>query len=497
MTDSTRQVHWSGSALLAFSRVWVQVTGAVLFLAISIALEPSEFGEFAIAASVYSALALIVGHGVYEYVMKMHDSPTAPVTGFFLNMACAAATAALAIVISFFLTPLLKTAVVGHLLRLLAPTFFLQGCNTLMESVLMRRGQVGTVAILTMVADTLALGVALVFLGFGAGALSLVIQRLSREGILTAGFGLSRRWQMRFAFDFQEAKEIVRFAQNIIMARGIGAGAAAITDLFIGTALSVADAGLFRLANRLVNLGGDILFQPFRSTLWVRLPPLRYSPAPFARATLEMTEVFGVGLFAVLGGMAVTASAALPLVLGQKWQGAVPVVCVLAIGRLVSMPNCSAEAVLALRDRERFMVVSSIWGSILTLAAMVVSAPYGIFWCGVAAAVAGLLSQFYMLPVMADCCGLKILDFVKLMLRLTANALVMALVVVPWLVLGDRLGLQAWLLVVSAVLVGAIAYGLAARRFTPLGYLAYERPLVETFQQAKKHLIGRRPKLSS
>ena len=71
----------------------------------------------------------------------------------------------------------------------------------------MRRGQVGTVAILTMVADTLALGVALVFLGFGAGALSLVIQRLSREGILTAGFGLSRRWQMRFAFDFQEAKE--------------------------------------------------------------------------------------------------------------------------------------------------------------------------------------------------------------------------------------------------------------------------------------------------
>src|ERR1700747_2519003 len=75
MTDSTRQVHWSGSALLAFSRVWVQVTGAILFLAISIALEPSEFGEFAIAASIYSALALIVGHGVYEYVMKMHDSP--------------------------------------------------------------------------------------------------------------------------------------------------------------------------------------------------------------------------------------------------------------------------------------------------------------------------------------------------------------------------------------------------------------------------------------
>jgi O-antigen/teichoic acid export membrane protein len=496
MTDSTRQVHWSGSALLAFSRVWVQVTGAVLFLAISIALDPSEFGEFAIAASIYGALALIVGHGVYEYVMKMHDSPTAPVTGFFLNMACAAATAALAIIISFFLTPLLKTEVVGHLLRLLAPAFFLQGCNTLMESVLMRRGQIGTVAILTMAADTLGLSVAMAFLGFGAGALALVIQRLSREGLLTVAYALSRRWQMRFAFDFQEAKQILRFAQNIIMARGIGAGAAAITDLFIGTALSVADAGLFRLANRLVNLGTDILFQPFRSTLWVRLPPLRHSPAPFARATLEMSEVFGVGLFAVIGGMAVTASAALPLVLGQKWQAAVPVVCALAIGRLISMPNCSAEAVLALRDRERFMVVSSFWGSLLTLAAIIFSAPYGIIWCGVAVAVAGLLSQFYILPVMAKCCGLKILDFIKLMLRLTANAVVMALVVLPWLMLGDRLSVRAWLLVVSAVLVGAIAYALAARRFTPLGYLAYERPLVETFRQVKRYLIGRRAKLS-
>jgi O-antigen/teichoic acid export membrane protein len=497
MTDSTRQVHWSGSALLAFSRVWVQVTGAVLFLAISIALEPSEFGEFAIAASIYGALALIVGHGVYEYVMKMHDSPTAPVTGFFLNMASAAATACLAIGISFFLTPLLKTAVVGHLLRLLAPAFFLQGCNTLMESVLMRRGQVGTVAILTMAADTLGLCVAVAFLGFGAGALALVIQRLSREGILTAAFALSRRWEMRFAFDFQEAKQILRFAQNIILARGIGAGAAAITDLFIGTALSVADAGLFRLANRLVSLGTDILFQPFRSALWVRLPPLRENPTAFARATLEMTEVFGVGLFAVIGGMAVTASAALPLVLGAKWQGAVPVVCALAIGRLVSMPNNSAEAVLALRDRVRFMVVSSIWGSILTLAAIVVSAPYGIVWCGVAVAVAGLLSQFYILPVLAQCCSLRILDFIKLMLRLTVNASAMALIVVPWLLLGERLGLHAWLLAASAILAGAIAYAFAARRFTPLGYLAYERPLVETFRQAKRHLIGRRPKLSS
>jgi O-antigen/teichoic acid export membrane protein len=491
MTGSTHQVQWSGSALLAFSRVWVQITGTLLFLAISIAVDPSEFGAFAIAASIYGALALIVGHGVYEYVMKMYDSPTAPVTGFFLNMASAAAAAALAITISFFLTPLLKTAVVGHLLRLLVPAFLLQGCNTLMESVLMRRGQLGTVAILTMVADTLALGVAVAFLGFGVGALALVIQRVSREGILTVGFALSRRWQMRFAFDLREAKDILRFAQNIIMARGIGAGAAAITDLFIGTVLSVADAGLLRLANRLVNMGSDILFQPFRSALWVRLPPLRDDPKEFARVTLEMTEVFGVGFFAIIGGMALTASAALPLVLGQKWQSAVPVVCALAIGRLVSMLNCSAEAVLALRDRVRFVVLSSMWGSILTFAAIVVSAPYGIFWCGVAIATANLLSQFYTLPVIAQCCDLKILDFIKLMLRLTANALVMALVVVPWLMLGDRLGLHAWTVVVSAILVGAIAYALAARRFTRPGYSAYEAPLLETFRWAKKFLMGR------
>jgi O-antigen/teichoic acid export membrane protein len=372
MTDSTRQVHSSGSALIAFSRAWVQVTGAVLFLAILIALEPSEFGEFAIAASIYSALALIVGHGVYEYVMKMHDSPTAPVTGFFLNMACAAATACLAIAISFFLTLCSKRRSLASA-EAAGSDFFparLQHPDGKRSDASRASGYSGD---LDYGADTLALGVALAFLGFGAGALALVIQRLSREGILTGAFALSRRWEMRFAFDFQEAKQILRFAQNIIMARGIGAGAAAITDLFIGTALSMADAGLFRLANRLVNLGTDILFQPFRSTLWVRLPPLRHIPAPFARATLEMTEVFGVGLFAVIGGMAVTASAVLPLVLGQKWQGAVPVVCALAIGGLISMPNSSAEAVLALRDRVRFMVVSSIWGSILTLAAIVVS----------------------------------------------------------------------------------------------------------------------------
>jgi O-antigen/teichoic acid export membrane protein len=486
MTDSSDRSHWSGSALLAFSRVWLQVTGVVLFLATSIMLDPAQFGEFVIAASIYGALAVFVGHGVYEYVMKMHDSPTAPVTGFFINMALAAAMASVAVAISYLLSPLLKTAAVGHLLRLLAPAFFLQGCNIIMESVLLRRGRVSAVATATIATDTVTLGVALVFLALGAGAVALVIQRLSREGVLAVAFALSRRWKASFAFDIQEAKQILRFAWNIIASRSIGTGAAAITDVVFGSVLSVADAGIFRMANRLLSIGSEFLFQPFISMLWVRLPSLRHDSAAFARTTIEMTEVFGVALFAIIGAMALTTGTALPLLLGQKWQGAIPVVYALAVGRLIAMPNYSSEAILAIQDRTPFLVLTTIMGSIATVVAVFFAAPYGTVWSGVAFAFVGLLSQFYMLPVLAQCSHLKIWTFINLTLRLTANVSVMAIVVVPCLMLGDRIGLHDWLLLGSAVFIGAIAYILAARRFTQIGYLAYETPVIEVFNHAKR-----------
>ena len=489
MSDE-RPNRGAGAVLFSASRIWTQIAAAFLFLAAAGVLNPAGLGEFLIAASIYAALSVIVGQGVYEYVLKEHDSQTAPVTAFVFNMASATIAAAAAFGISFLLPHILHSDHSATLLRYLAPVFYLEAMALLMESVILRQGGIARTAIATIVAETAGLLAGLASLFAGLGILALVIQRVTRGAAYVAVYSVSYTWRPRLGFNPDDARAILRFIPAIISSRGINAGSTALIDLTIGSLLSLGDAGLFRLANRLLTIGSDLLFQPFKALLWVELPPLRRDAAAFTAKLMRLTEIFGAGYFAVVWGMALIAGVALPLLLGTQWQAAAPAIIALGLARLISMPMSAAEAVFALNNRNKLIVWSSVIASIVSVTVIYFAAPYGLVWTSIGFAFVSLLTLVVLLPFMLQASGVHLSDMLGLIARLSANAGVMTLVVAPWLALGPLLGVTGWALVASGIMLGAAAYVAAARVFTPASLTAYLRPVLKILRRLDRFRLG-------
>jgi len=468
-----------GAALYSAARVWSQISAAALFLVAAGVLLPAGLGEFMIAASIYGALSVIVGQGVYEYVLKEHDSDTAPVTAFVLNMATATIAAIAAIGISFILPGILHSEKPSILLRWLAPVFYLDAIVLLMECVVLRRGWIARTAIATLIAETVGLAAAFASLAAGLGVMALVVQRAVRGLALGIVYFFSHQWRPRLGFDKTEARAIIRFSRAIASSRGVWLGSTALIDVMIGSFLNLGDAGLFRLANRLLNIGNDILFQPFKALLWVELPPLRNDPKAFTAKLMALMEIYGTGMFAVVWGMALIAASALPLLLGPEWQAAAPVTMTLALARLINLPTSAAEAVFPLNNRNRLFLISSLITSGAYILAILIAAPHGIFWAGFSFACVAIFTEFFLLPPMLRACGGGLAPVLNLMARLTANAIIMTLVVLPCLMFGPHLGLTKWPLVLTAIALGGAAYVLSARILTPNGANAYLAPLTK------------------
>lgn len=462
-----------GPALLAVSRIWVQLVNAIVLFAVTIALDPERFGAFMIAASAHAALAVIVGQGVYEYVIKERGNPAAGATGFVFNAVTATSAALLAIALSFLLTDILHNATIGAVLRLLAPIFFLTAIAIFMESVLVREGRLTRVASSMIAADTAGLIAALLGLWMGAGVFALVLQRATRETILAAAYALSRKWSFQWGFDGAEASRLFRFSRAIVSTRIVGAGANTAIDITIGALLSVADAGIFRLANRIIVIGWDILYQPLRTSLWAHLPPEKDNPPAFARILLSHAETFGLGVFALIAGVALIAHDALPLALGPEWSGTAPIIAILAVARLMVTFGAPMEAVFGVQNRTGALVAVTTLTAALNLAAIALAAQFGLYWTAVASGVAIVAAQTPFIVMMARGAGAPAREMVAMTARLGMNAAAMAAVVLPILIWAPGLGLPAWAAIGAATVAGACVFIAAAALFTPRGFSIY------------------------
>ena len=485
MTELAPSTGRTGAALASFSRVWAQASGGVLLLASSAVLTPSLFGEFVLASSIFSVLAIFAGHGVYEYVLKENTSKTAPMTAAVLNFCLASVVCLLTVTLSFFVDPLFHSTHVGPLMRLLSPALFLQGGNLVLETVLLRRQHVTRVAGVMIASDSLGLGVALVALWLGLGPAALALQRVTREGALLAGYALADKWGARAKFNPEEANHMARFAAGIVGARLLTQGTSTSLDVAIGIVLSPAAAGLFRLANRLLAIAFDVLNYPMRTLMWVRLPPLKHDDVAFARVIMQMAATYGVAICALITGIAATAEPTFPLLFKPEWQAAWPVVVIMAIARMMGWPGSLIEPLLALRGNIRLLIIWDIANLVLGLGMLLFFSRYGLVAAAASQVLSTFIAQLFTVPIVARQCCTPLWDWLSLIGRLFACAAIMAASVWAWLAAAPHLGVEGAGALAIAIALGATIYIVVAARLAPEGMSAYFNTARSVFAKAR------------
>lgn len=283
-------------------------------------------------------------------------------------------------------------------------------------AVLLHRERVGAAAVCQIAAEVAGFVVAVWSLLAGHGVLALAWGRLAAQGVQLVSMLAVSRTLPTLGLTMAITRCAVVFSAHVVGTRLLSNMSQFIGTFAVGGFLGAEAAGLFRLGQRLVGAASELLNEPARVITWLYLRRTvgqfedRESPQAI-QAMQRAIERLMQGLLMIgaplLVGLMLLSTQLLDALLGQAWRPAAPVVSILAIQALITIPNTVTEPLLALRGKIRFLPILATIYAILTLAVIVPTAPYGLYPMTTAYLGLGIVSFTIMLWVHNAMLGLS------------------------------------------------------------------------------------------
>lgn len=425
-------------------------------------LEPAEFGLFALAMVVFNFAGLMVGLGMSDAVIQRRDLHQDHVTtAFTISAASGLALAAMIAGGNQVLAGVLGDRDVAPVLVVLSLMVVLEGIertpnDMLVRSLLMRQYYVSS-TIATIVSAVVGLAAA----ATGAGVWALVSMALSEAVVATSLAWLfalrAGLWRPRVGFTRDRAQALAGFGALVTGGRMAGYGQANFDNFIVGRVLGATPLGYYSLAYRTVLLPIVKVSEVIGATAFSAFAGVQHDLLRLRRGVSQANCYMAMVCLPATVGLSVCASLLVPLVLGDRWMPAVPVVEVLALG--------GPALAFARLDSSLYKAVGrpsiALWMSLVQLAVVVpaylVGSRWGIRGVAVAVVVSGYATLPLVLLVRSRLLEQRVRDQMMPLVPIVVATMAMTLgaVVVRWAVLDHT---SRWLALGAIVGAGAVAY---------------------------------------
>lgn len=450
-------------------------------------LSASDYGIMGMAAVFMGIVAMLSEMGVGTSVLvlrELSDDQIAQLNSFALCMGAGA-----------FLITLLAAAPLGgffhnpalpNVLRVLGLTFIISGFRSVPLAMLQRELRFKRLALIEALASLAAAttAISLAIMGFGYWALALSqLAMMSASALL-----LLRSRPHRFQWPrWSSVRRAMTFSNRVVGGR-LGWYVYSNADFFVaGRVLGTAALGVYSFGWNLTSVALDKVGTLVNAVTPAFFSAMQRDANAMGRMLLGVTEVIALVVFPATVGAALVAPDLVPVVFGDKWVGAVPVVQLLAIyGVLRTLRPVQNNALINVGE-ERFLMWTSIVSAVVFPAAFLAAARYG---------PTGIAAVWTILYPLSMAVGYwKLFDkgivtpreYLRSVLpALTATAVMIVVVLVArQFVLADA---PRVLRLVLAVLVGAASYSLTLwvgfrdrmRRFIRLVRESRRKPSLQT-----------------
>lgn len=423
-------------------------------------LTKDDFGLVGYAVTVIAFLEGISDLGVTAAVIYFPDDKRRTSTAFWINQV----TGIIFFIIIWFAAPAIAVFFnddrVVSVTRTLALTFPLLSLGYIHESVLLKRLSFKRSFIpsfLRSVTKGLA-SIAFAFAGFGAW--SLIWGQLSGTLIASIALWAVTPWKPEFSFDFRMSLEMLKYGAVFIVGELLAVLLLNLDYVLVGRYLTSESMGVYTLAFRLP----DLLILEFARTLSNVLFPIyaqlrSQAENGMARAFFLATRYISMLTIPMGVGLALVAKPFVLVFFSEKWVEAIPVIQGIAVyATLLSIVH-NISSVYWADGRPQILtwiglVRLSILFPALYWAVTVTGSIVTVGW--IQAAVA-LISALINLFIASRLIKLPILEIGRALRPAAISGGVMALFVYGFLfIVGESL--PAWLLLLTSVTVGGIAY---------------------------------------
>lgn len=365
------------------SKGFSQAAQLGIFFAAARFLTPYDFGLYALVSATAVITIILAEGGWAEFIMKSDngaDHFNEVVTASILSGALLGASVCAA---GLILWRGFDLSTAGTLLTLFSALTMLSGISAPYRGALVASRRLRLQAFIRIAAELLGLTVTGIGFLAGWGAAALVLGKVSTQFVIfTASFrAVHRKVSLRLSPEV--AVMLFTFAKHIVANRVVAFVASYSGTLAIGGFLGVAEAGYYRIAERLVLAISELIGEPARMLAWSVFRQARQAQDKGAiqAVTLAITRfvtlliTFGMPLYI---GLALLSQAAVALLLGEAWLPASGIVTILCFRQLLLLPGMATEPLLTVMGYVHKRLAITILNVIVSLVLILTLAPHGI-----------------------------------------------------------------------------------------------------------------------
>jgi lipopolysaccharide exporter len=282
-------------------------------------------------------------------------------------------------------------------------------------------------------------------------------------------------------FSISGAKSLFSFSKWLLVTNVLGFLKERSTDFFIGRSQGAAALGVYNVAYELANLPTSELGAPINRALLPGFSKIAQDPAQLRSAYVNAIGILALFALPAAAGIFAVADFLVPVVLGAKWSGAVPLIQILGMFGAVQLFHSSMCAVLIAIGRPSAVAAgNAVFVAFLVVLLAALLGPFGAEGAAIAVVGAAILSTPAYLIAIRIHTGIGASAFLYAIVRpLIASAAMIAVLRAVMPVYVSSMGMrEAAALLLGAVLFGAILYAIAV---TLLWLAARRPPSVERF----------------
>ena len=299
--------------------------GMLVFMVTSRALQRSEFGLVAFAASIATLGTAIAPGGFGEAIIQQHDIGRRHLTAAF--WLCLVAAIVIYVPMALSAAPLaahMNEPGLTTLIPFLGLRVIFDMIAIVPNALLVRQMSFSSMAMRTVVASFIAGAVCVILLLLGFGLWALAFSQLAASIASCVGALFSARWLPDVSFDRKAFRELASFGFFATGYRILNM--LSLDQILIGMLVGPGALGIYSFARRIYQILSDLIAGALGSVSYSLLSSLQREPAKLRRVFMFATFTSSVLSFPVFIGMAITADQFIPLAFGAHWAEAVPAV---------------------------------------------------------------------------------------------------------------------------------------------------------------------------
>jgi O-antigen/teichoic acid export membrane protein len=458
----------SGIAWKAGSQITLQVSRLVVALVLARLLAPHDWGLAAMVLLFTAIAVVITDSALGTALIQRRDLIEGDrSTVFWLSVAAGGLLAATGIALAGPLAAFYDEPDVRALFIALSIGFFVSSLGTTHMALLVRDMRFRLLELRQIAATFCGAAAGIGIAVAGGGAWAIVGQQLAEATASTLLLWVLTPWRPSLTFSIASLRRLGGFAGNVFGENLLYQLGRNLNGVLIGRFLGAASLGTYSLATNVILVPFSRLAGPLQQVFFPAFSRMSDDRERLADVWIRATRMVGLLSIPSLVGLVVVAPDFVEVVLGPRWNEAVPVIQILAwVGIIQSLQTLNGEVLQALDRTGTLLRFTMLW-FVVTVGAFALGLRWGILGVATAYVIATVVIEPLRTYVTTRALGISPWRFVRSLAGIAqATAVMAAVLLLARAGLVDQ-GVPAAARLVLLAALGAGAYVLCCRWRAP------------------------------